>query len=386
MRPPELLAEAIANPPDGRIKPRLLALVDVLMRVDGRAAQCAAVVAYWRLAVAQGQYHYALAARDRLRRWVDPRHKATALAESQMASAEAAVDDAEFHVLKMAAELSQLAGLTALAAGPDDAERVPWAVDRPHVGAYDLKYDQLFSGRLPPPRLQLIHRTLPIGRRAIDVHGEAVVAAADALDAAEEEYRQGALDYPTLATCLDRLTAQRRSFLQSVLRYNEDIVEYALTVAPATADAKLLASILIRQPAKPALQPAGSPAASPAGPPAAGPPAGGFDPGCRSNATRPRPRSAPTSRRTISRCSKARAATIGPGRSFGSCNYRAVEAARDTRRAGGQRARRRRRPAGGECNARRSVSGTAQRQGRRTGAETGRAAALGPRIAGRIGR
>jgi hypothetical protein len=243
LRPPELLAEAIATPADGRLKGRPIALVDVLARVNDRAAQRNAVVVYWRLAIAQGQYHYALAARDRLRRWAETRHKVTTLAESQLASAEAAVDDAEFNILKAGAELAALVGL-------EDSDRTPWAVDRPHVGAYDLKYEQLFAGKNVPGRLRLIHRTLPIGRRAIDVHGEAVVAAVDALDATEEEYRQGAADYQTVAAWLDRLTTERKAFLQSVLRYNDDIAEYAFSVAPAEADAKLLANILIRQPAK----------------------------------------------------------------------------------------------------------------------------------------
>ena len=243
MRPPELLAEAIANPADSRLKVRLIALVDVLARSNDRTAQKNAVIVYWRLAIAQGQYHYALAARDRLRRWAETRHKVTTLAESQLASAEAAVDDAEFNVLKAGAELATLVGL-------EDGDHVPWAVDRPHVGAYDMKFDQLFAGKNVPARLRLIHRTMPIGRRAIDVHGEAVVAAVDALDATEEEYRQGAADYQTVAAWLDRLTTERRAFLQSVLRYNDDIAEYAFSVAPPEADAKLLASILIRQPAK----------------------------------------------------------------------------------------------------------------------------------------
>ncbi len=243
LRPPELLAEAIASPADGRIKGRPLALVDVLTRPADRTAQRGAVVAYWRLAIAQGQYHYAIATRDRLRRWAETRGKVSTLAESQLASAEASVDDAEFNVLKAAAELSVLIGL-------EDGERVPWAIDRPHVGAYDLKYDQLFAGKSAPGRLRLIHRTLPISRRAIDMHGEAVVSALDALDATEEEFRQGTTDYATVATWLDRLSSARRAFLQSVLRYNEDIAEYAFSVAPPEADSKLLAAILIRQPAK----------------------------------------------------------------------------------------------------------------------------------------
>jgi hypothetical protein len=242
LRPPELLAEAISSPQNGRLKGRPIALVDVLSKTTDRAAQVKAATDYWRLAIAQAQYHFALAGRERLARWAQARHKVSTLAESQLAAAEAAVDDAEFKVLKAGAELGGLVGL-------EDTERVPWAVDRPHVGAYDSKYDQLFAGKVAPPRLRLIHRTLPISRRAIDVHCEAVVAAQDALDTTEEEYRQGTADYLTVADWFDRLAAERRAFLQSVLRYNEDIVVYAFTVAPADADSTLLTGMLIRRPA-----------------------------------------------------------------------------------------------------------------------------------------
>ncbi len=391
LRPPELLAEAIASPADGRIKGRPIALVDVLSR--GRShGERGAVVAYWRLAIAQGQYHYALAARDRLRRWAETRHKVTTLAESQLASAEAAVDDAEFNVLKAAEELTAAAPVLS-----EDGNTVPWALDRPHVGAYDMKYEQLFAGKAVPGRLLLIHRTLPISRRAIDVHGEAVVAAIDALDAIEEEYRQGAVDYQTVAGWLDRLTAQRRAFLQSVLRYNEDIAEYAFSVAPPQADARLLASILIRQPAKSTLAATlpdraagnaggGAPKGSPPAERDTAPPtfrddeppgeqpvlddSGWHDPGLR----RPDP--------------------VGPALARPRFLFVQLPAAGNR---GGQGSRSRHgtrcRPracghatAGGQPVARRFVPGIAQCQGGRARSKAGGIAALGPRAAGRIGR
>ena len=54
LRPPELLAEAIATPADARLKGRPMALVDVLARSNDRTAKKNAVVVYWRLAIAAG--------------------------------------------------------------------------------------------------------------------------------------------------------------------------------------------------------------------------------------------------------------------------------------------------------------------------------------------
>ena len=97
---------------------------------------------------------------------------------------------------------------------------------------------------------------VPIGRRS-DRRARRSGGCDDRrLDATEEEYRQGAVDYLTVAAWLDRLTAQRRAFLQSVLRYNEDIVEYAFRVAPQDADARLLAGTLIKSPSPPSRAPA----------------------------------------------------------------------------------------------------------------------------------
>ncbi len=131
---------------------------------------------------------------------------------------------------------------------PDD-ERILVTVDRPHVGDYQTKFKRVFASRTPPPRLRLIDRTLPVSRRAIDVHGKALIAAYDALQVTEEEYRKGEADYLTVAAALDRLIAAQSAFLASVLRYNEDIAEYALYVAPGGFNANQLARTLIIRPA-----------------------------------------------------------------------------------------------------------------------------------------
>jgi hypothetical protein len=244
LRPPELLADALSGPHQGRLPSRPLPLVDALARTTDREQQRQIAVAYWRSAIAQAQLHYARGILEHLRRWVQPGHKHSLLIESQLAAAEAAVEDAEFRVINDGEALATRVGW------PDN-DQIPQTVDRPHVGDYRTEFEALFRSHAAPPRLRLIHRTLPISRRAIDVHGAALVAADEALKETEDDYHQQKADYLTLAAALDRLIAEQTAFLASVLRYNEDIAEYAFFTVPATADAGFLAKRLITRPAPP---------------------------------------------------------------------------------------------------------------------------------------
>ncbi len=242
LRPPELLADALSGPHEGRMPGKPLPLIDALSRATDREQQRQIAAAYWRLSIAQAQLHYAHGNLEHLRRWSKPGHKHPTLTESQLATAAAAIEDAEFRVINEGEALATLVGWP-------DKDQIPATVDRPHVGDYRTEFERLFSGHAPPPRVRLIHRTMPISRRAIDVHGAALVAAVDALEVTEEDYHQQKTDYLTLAAAFDRLIAEQTAFLASVLRYNEDIAEYAFFVAPATADATLLAKMLIKRPA-----------------------------------------------------------------------------------------------------------------------------------------
>ncbi|HEY1785873.1 MAG TPA: hypothetical protein VGG30_10005, partial [Pirellulales bacterium] len=244
LRPPELLADALSGPHEGPLPSRPLPLVDALARATDRQQQRQIAVAYWRLAIAQAQLHYAHSNLEHLRRWNQPGHKHSTLVASQLATADAAVEDAKFRVINEGEALATLLGW------PDN-DQIPATVDRPHVGDYRTEFEALFKSHTPPPRLRLIHRTLPISRRSIDVHGAAMVTARDALMGTEEDYHQQKAEFLTLAAALDRLISEQTAFLTSVLRYNEDIEEYAFFTVPATADAEFLAKRLITRPAPP---------------------------------------------------------------------------------------------------------------------------------------
>ncbi len=208
LRPPELLAEALSTPQDAFREGKHWPLVDALARAGDRNQQLKVTQAYWRLATAQADYHFA---RDQSHRvWkATERHIDQPAVQSARHSAEAAVDDAELAVIAAQHELASLLRLRS-------DEAMPLAVDQPHVGEYNTQYDKMFAnGRTPPPRLRLANRALPIRRKAIDAHGEAILAAQDALDATVEDFDRRTADLTSLLAALEEFNHQRRSVCRS---------------------------------------------------------------------------------------------------------------------------------------------------------------------------
>jgi hypothetical protein len=182
LRPPELLAEALATPTEGGLAGQPLELVQALARSGDRSQQLRIAQAYWRLAMAQAGYHWSLDAEQRLKHYVGSETASPAVA-SALSAAGADVSDAELSVSQAQQELADLVGTP--------GGQLPLCVDRPHVGNYNTQYQEIFGARPAPPRIRLIHRTLPIRRKAIDAHAEAIVAALDALEATGEELQGG---------------------------------------------------------------------------------------------------------------------------------------------------------------------------------------------------
>ena len=114
------------------------------------------------------------------------------------------------------------------------------------MGDYNTHYNSIFSSRVPPPRIRLIHRTLAVRRKAIDSHAEAIVAALDALESTGEELRDRGQGLATLLATFEQLKHERRAFMADVRAYNQEIAEYAFAVAPPQATGETLVSMLIK--------------------------------------------------------------------------------------------------------------------------------------------
>ncbi len=91
----------------------------------------------------------------------------------------------------------------------------------------------------------MIHRTLPVLRKTIDAHGEAIVASGHALEETGAEFQTSGQGLPTLLAAWEQLKKQRRAFMAAVRDYNSQIAEYLFAVAPQGTSDKTLVSRLI---------------------------------------------------------------------------------------------------------------------------------------------
>lgn len=238
LRPPELLAEALERLQEGAVVGEPLTLQAALARTNDRQHQLRIAHAYWNLCAAQVDHHWARNQLQMLGDFTGAQANLPGM-KSARASARADVRDAQLAVAQAQAELSDLLG-SRLEIGP------PLASDRPHVGDYNTHYNSIFSSRVPPPRIRLIHRTLSVRRKAIDSHAEAIVAALDALESTGEEFRDRGQGLATVLATFEQLKHERRAFVADVRAYNQEIAEYAFAVAPAEATGATLVSMLIK--------------------------------------------------------------------------------------------------------------------------------------------
>lgn len=246
LRPPELLAEALETLRSGALVGTPLTLQAALARSTDRQQQFKLAQAYWRLCAAQAEYHWARNERDLLGEYTQSQTNLPGMLSAR-ASARADVRDAQLAVTQAQQELADLLGARL------DAEP-PLASDRPHVGDYSTHFETIFSSRAAPPRIRLIHRTLPVRRKAIDAHAEAIVSALHALESTGDDLKQSGQGLATFLTTLEQLKHERRAFMGDVRAYNQEIAEYAFAVAPPGTNGETLVSMLIKT-----TRPAGAP-------------------------------------------------------------------------------------------------------------------------------
>ena len=237
--PAELVTAALVPPKTGALEGRPLSLGEALARRSDRESQLRIIHSYWKLTVATAAYHYAVLENARV--WdVEPaRREDAALVNSIRAAAMAKVHEAKLLALTSQHELAELLGLGTGAS-------LPLAYDPPHCGAYATRIDELFVGRTAPPRVRQINGTLPALRQAIQARAQAVFEATEAFEAAQRGVAGGSVRVEDWLARLNHVGQQRQALLAVVRAYNDDIADYALTVAQAGTTAADLVPMLIR--------------------------------------------------------------------------------------------------------------------------------------------
>ncbi len=265
--PAAIVAEAARLPGESRVDGRPWTLLEALASARDAPQQLDVTHAYWRSFGAVAEYHFALQHFDALRRMA-ARAEDAALLRTARASAAAAARVAELAVVAAQHELAEAAALPT-------SDPLPLPADLPHVGTYHTHFDDVFSARNPPARAGLIHRKLPIGRRAIEVRARAVEAAEDAFQSALRAYGFGQMQLADVLSSQRHLSAQQTALIDSVCKYNHEIAEYALSVAGSQPDRRVLVAMLIdpsRQPGRLPVPTADAGGAAPTSQGASGPP------------------------------------------------------------------------------------------------------------------
>ena len=235
----QLVADALTLPPGNTIGGRPVSLLSVVATAPQRARQIEAVHAYWRLAEAVGDYHFALERQQRLAKLQAASDEA---ADLRTARAVAAADLSEAVVAVTSAQ-HDLAEVLLLA----PSTPLPLPADPPLVGPYRTLFSTLFAGKAAPQRAKMLDQALPLRNQAIEDHAAALAAAEDVLDTALELQTAGQGRLAGVVSALDALVCQQRAFLAAVCRYNHDIADYALVVVSPQTRPEVLVGTLIKQ-------------------------------------------------------------------------------------------------------------------------------------------
>ena len=242
----ESLIRSLADPAQIALAGAPTRLADLISRLVDRRQQIEATQAYWKLSCATSEYRVwaeCVASLQRLQPAEGAeRFPGEEVLAARLAAAEARLREAEAEVLAEQYLLAELARWT-------NSNALPLPADLPHVGPYLTHFQEIYSGRVPPPRAYLIDRSLPLRLRSLETRAAAVTAASHAVEGDFDGYGRQQLDQTVLLDSIAELAAQQREFLRAVRDYNRDIAEYALSVAPANLPPAKLVSLLI-QPAQ----------------------------------------------------------------------------------------------------------------------------------------
>ena len=195
--------------------------------------------AYWQLAVAVADYHFAMDEVQWLRELSSPRSRVD---QSYLAAAIAAADaryrETRLAVLSRQYELAE-------AASSLSRHDLPLPKDAPFIGRYATQFDLYARNRTMPSGLAKIDRALPLMLELISTRAKATAASQVAMVDARDGYNQGAIGVTEVVDRFVRTRDQRLALLGVVRDYNHLIAQYAFAVQPSQADPGRVVAMLI---------------------------------------------------------------------------------------------------------------------------------------------
>ena len=239
MKPIDLL-ESLSQPPvSGRLAGEAVTLIDAVATASSRSEQTAIVAAYWQLSTAITDYYLALRESTELETSLGGiTQPGAAWQEAKRAQA------TRVQLARRTAELAQLELHKLMKSSAIDG--LPLPVDKPHVGAYETRYEQNFAGR-QTNRSREMHEAIPVIYDNLKHQMAQVRADQNWLDLVSRQRRPQS-DGTLLLKTHELLGLRRRQFVQTVLEYNLQIARYSELASPGRVGTQRLVAMLIERP------------------------------------------------------------------------------------------------------------------------------------------
>jgi hypothetical protein len=240
----ETVAQVMDLPAGTKLSGRGVSLIEALAFAADGPRQLEVTHAYWQLSAMAAEHQLRQQQAEALTAF-QARPGDEAILRTARAAASAALDEAALAVIEAQHELAQRALLPT-------SDPLPLAADRPHVGSYRTRFAEIFAGRPAPPRGQLLDRTLPLRREAIDRRAEAVRAADAAFATTQKAYLVGQAGLEVVLSSMTQWGYQRQQLIRAVADYNHEIAEYVVSVVARPGNPASLVAMLIKTPLSPA--------------------------------------------------------------------------------------------------------------------------------------
>ncbi len=196
------------------------------------------IAQYWATYGAWADYRFAI---DELR-WIQ--QVGQVRSEADRKTLEAAQSAANDSIAARALELSdQQHKLNQFLSGPK-SESLPLPTDSPLVTRYRTNFDLFAARQSMPENLRVINLWLPEQQKLIGDRAVTVQRCRAAVSQATQAISQGQ-NVPSLLHTIDLCRDCHSDFVDTVVKYNQRIAEYALTVRPNKPGAEQVVAMLI---------------------------------------------------------------------------------------------------------------------------------------------
>lgn len=235
-------------PNTNKLEGKELTIQDLFILTSNRDQRFALLKAYWKIALAMAEYHWAVEEYLTIRTLdgvgvANGRSPSHIYIEAAIFASMARVSETRTQAINAQFELLTLMG--------GRYRNLPLSVDVPLVGTYNTQFEANYPNPATAPRrLQAINKTIDNRRDTVNSRGIAIDRIFKAWQAAIGLFQQNPNEQnaQVVALAYEQLTRARRGFLASIREYNSDIAEYALTVLDPSFRPDQLARYLTRTP------------------------------------------------------------------------------------------------------------------------------------------